>query len=105
MPDIKLEDIKPDWFSRKVAIFSILILLGILISASLASAVGLALLSKFSITVSTYFIVFIVCNFITLLGVIGSYIFGSVWQTSDFLKILPDIIPHMHRPDEPPDGN
>ena len=97
MPEFKdvIEHIKPQWKFRRVYIAILLTFLCLILSVLLGTSVWLGFAAKFSIYICTFFIVFTICSFMTLIGIIGSYIFGSRWETSDFLKTLPDIIPKL----------
>lgn len=88
-----IEQLKPKWDYRRKYVAALLIFLGLMIAASLASAVYLGHLSLFGLYIATFMIVFVFCAFMALLGIIGSYIFGSRWETKDFLDTLPNLIP------------
>lgn len=98
----KVDHFKQSWDKRRPIIIIMLIFLAVMLVAQLTTAVILALLAKFGFNISTFFIVFVICNFIALLGIIGSWIFGATWEHKDFLNILPQIIPHMDKDDDPP---
>lgn len=90
-----IDQIKPSWTYRRRYIKNLLFFLSICISVTLLGALVLGFFGKINIYLSAFLIVFIICNFMTLLGIIGSYIFGSRWETKDFLDVLPNIIPKM----------
>jgi hypothetical protein len=87
-----IDKLKPSWKFRRVYIALLLIFLSICIATSLGGAIWLG--ANFTPSLSAFMIVFVICNFMALLGIIGSYIFGSRWETKDFLDVLPNIIPH-----------
>lgn len=92
-----LNKLTPDWTYRRAFIKWLLRFLCGMLVVCMLGTLGLAYFAKFSITVSTFFIVFVICDFMALLGIIGSYIFQASWDNKDFLNILPSIIPHMNK--------
>lgn len=90
-----IDQVKPSWYFRRIYIAVLLIFLSLCIAASLGGALWLGYFAKFSMWIASFLIVFVICNFMALLGIIGSYIFGSRWETKDFLDVLPNIIPNM----------
>jgi hypothetical protein len=90
-----IEALKPKWDYRRKFVAWLLAFVCLMITITLGGALFLGFLSKFNIFLSAFLIVFAICSFMVLLGIIGSYIFGSRWETADFLKVLPGIIPHM----------
>lgn len=98
--DIK-SSLKPDWTHRRLVIRLALVLGAMILISLFASSVWLALIGKFGFYISTFFITFLICNFIAILGIIGSYVFSAQWENKDFLNILPQIIPHMSKPEIP----
>jgi hypothetical protein len=92
MPDM-IDKLLPKWDYRRKYILALLIFLCVMIVASLAGALYLGHTAMFGLYISAFMIVFVICAFMSLLGIIGSYIFGSRWETKDFLDTLPNIIP------------
>lgn len=90
-----LDKVKPDWTHRRAYIKVLLVFLCASISIALCGSLALGYFAKFGLYISAFLITFVICNFMVLIGIVGSYIFGSRWETSDFLKILPHIIPNM----------
>lgn len=90
----------PSWKYRRAYIKSLLIFLCAMIVISLGAAGLIAFLGKFTLSFSTYLIVFTICAFMALIGIIGSYIFQASWENRDFLNILPKIIPGGDKDEE-----
>jgi hypothetical protein len=84
-----------DWTHRRRYIKHLLWFLCVMLMVNIFGSIALAFFGKFSIAVSTFFIVFCICNFMVLLGIIGSYIFQASWETKTFLDVLPNIIPNL----------
>jgi uncharacterized BrkB/YihY/UPF0761 family membrane protein len=84
-----------DWTHRRKYIKYLLWFLCFMLTVNIAGSIALAFFSKFGAAVSTFFIVFCICNFMVLLGIIGSYIFQASWETKNFLDVLPNIIPKL----------
>lgn len=91
-----LNELRPDWTNRRKLVMIIAGFLAGLLLTSLIMAVGLAYIAKFGLYISIFFVTFVVLCFITLLGIIGSYIFGASWEHKDFLSVIPDIVPDFH---------
>lgn len=96
-------DTKPDWSNRRKYIAYLLIFLCVMLSVNIVGSIALAAFGKFSASVSTFFIVFCISNFMVLLGIIGSYIFQAGWEHKDFLKVFPGIIKGV-KDDDDDDG-
>jgi hypothetical protein len=92
-----LSNLKQGWDGRKQAIVALLVFIAVLLVSCLGGAFVLAFLGKFGFVFSTFLITFVVCSFISLLGIIGSWIFGAKWEQKDFLDILPQIMPHINK--------
>lgn len=88
-----IEGLKPDWTNRRTLIKHITYGLAAMLAVALLTSVILAYFAKFGLYISIFFTIFATLCFMTMLGVIGSYVFGARWETKDFLSILPGIIP------------
>lgn len=84
-----------DWTHRRRYIKHLLWFLCLMLCVNIAGSIGLAFFGKFGVSVASFFIVFCICNFMVLLGIIGSYIFQASWETKNFLDVLPGIVPKM----------
>lgn len=85
-----------DWTHRRKYIKHLLWFLCLMLVLNIAGSIFLAYFGKFGAGVSAFFIVFCICNFMVLLGIIGSYIFQASWETKNFLDVLPNIIPKVN---------
>jgi hypothetical protein len=101
----KIEAIKPSWDNRRKIIKVALTIVGILLFLLFAGAVYLTFLGKFGLAIASFFIVFLVCNFISGLGIIGSYIFGARWENKDFLNALQHVPDFMHNTKDDDDSS
>jgi hypothetical protein len=90
-----IDKLKPSWKYRRIYVAVTLVFAALMIVAALSGALALSAFAKFGLYISAFLIVFVICSFVVLLGVIGSYIFGARWETKDFLNILPNIIPQL----------
>lgn len=91
-----VEQLKPSWTHRRAYVKTLMVYLCVMLTTSLFGSLALAAFGKFGAYISVFLVVFAICNFAVLLGIIGSYIFGSRWETKDFLDILPNIIPQVN---------
>lgn len=96
-------DTKPDWTNRRRYIKYLLIFLCVMLSINILASIALAAFGKFGVSISTFFIVFCICNFAVLLGIIGSYIFQAGWENKDFLNILPGLVNSIKDDDDDDD--
>jgi hypothetical protein len=90
-----VDQLKPQWTHRRKFVAWLLFFLCTTISVALGGALVLGFFSHFSIYICAFLVVFIMCAFASLLGIIGSYIFGSRWETKDYLEMLPHIMPNV----------
>jgi CHASE3 domain sensor protein len=99
-----LEKFRQPWDQRRPLIKKLLLFVAGVIIILLLGAIGLAVFSKFLFAVAAFFIVAISLSFMTLLGIIGSYVFAAKWENSDFLNAIPGIVSALKGQEDEPSG-
>lgn len=92
-----IQKLVPSWEHRRPLIKAILGWLVLMIVFCLGSAFGLAVVSKFGLYISIFYVTFVLACFIALLGIIGSYIFNARWENKDFLQAFAQIKPNFQQ--------
>lgn len=95
-----IQELKPDWTNRRKVIKGMLMLLAILLALTPFGVAALAYFGKFALYESMFFIIFNSFTFLSILGIIGSYVFGARWENKDFLLAITNIVPDFPKKNE-----
>jgi hypothetical protein len=104
MPDIKaLATQITSWEKRRIYVAWLLIFHGVLGTSATAAAVWLSFSAHFGVFIACFLLVVYILTEVAILLIAGTYLFGATWENANFLKIIPDLIPHfMSKEDAPP---
>ena len=96
-----IEKIKPDWTNRRKVIKLSLLYMGALLALLAIASFVVAGFGMFNLYLCIFATTVAACIFLTYICIIGSYVFGSAFETKDFLASLTNIVPDFGKEEKP----
>ena len=93
----EINDLAPNWRYRRVVVFGSVIFFAVIIGVLVGLATWTALVGSFGLYYAIFAITTELLAFAALVMVIGSYVFGSAFQSNKFLDFVKEVAPDLKK--------